>query len=98
MTTVCADLQRIETQPRWFGDYNGYEKVVMLNSGYGHLPLAFALENPGIQVLAFDNNPDYIALATYSAESVAPNLVFAHTNEQQIKEYQNNPDIALIIL
>ena len=98
MATVCADLRRMETQPRWSSDYNGCKKVVMLNSGYGHLPLAFALKHPNIRVLAFDDKSDNIALATYSAESVAPNLVFAQTDNQKIKEYQNNPETALIIL
>ena len=98
MTTVCADLRRLKTHPRWSDEYNGCEKMVMLNSGYGHLSLAFALTHPDIQVVAFDDNPDNIALATYSAESVVRNLVFSQTNEQQIKAYRDNPGTALIIL
>ena len=98
MTTVCADLRRLETHPRWSDEYNGCEKMVILNSGYGHLPLAFALAHPDIQVLAFDDNSDNIALATYSAESVASNLVFSQTDEQQIKEYHDTSGTELIIL
>ncbi len=74
--------------------------IVVVDSGYGELPLLLALQNPDAHIFAIDADPEKLLVARNSAHQLAQNITFMEkTGPEQIEQLRAaNPELQIIQL
>ena len=88
--TVKKRLRKYNNYSEWvldkeFGE-NLSDKVVVLGNGLGEFSLLLALNYPGKEIVAYDQDELNVLLARYAGEGVAPNLKVERGGESESAE------------
>lgn len=57
-------------------DQKQSQLVIIINSGYGEMPLLMALVHPDVRVIAVENDHDRLTVAKYAADGLVDNLEY----------------------
>lgn len=84
---VKRRLRKFDNYSGWildkeFGE-NLSDKIVVIGNGFGEFSLLLALNYPGKQIVAYEEDELKVLLARYAAEGVAPNLKIERIAEEK---------------
>ena len=97
--SVRKSLRSHDNYARWIDGLEG-SLTVVVNSGWGELPLLVALAHPGMSVVSVENDAEKQCVARYAAERIAPDISYCSSmGASQLRSLeQQHKNINVIIL
>jgi hypothetical protein len=91
-SAVSRRLSRYDRYEKWISNEEDEvgRTAIVVNNHWGEMSLLMAVVCPKIRLIALEEDDDKIAVASYSAESVAPNLsIRKKEGEEQVGQLMN---------
>ena len=91
-SAVSRRLSKYDRYEKWISNEEDEvgRTAIVVNNHWGEMSLLMAVVCPKIRVIALEEDDDKIAVASYSAESVAPNLsIRKKEGEEQVGQLMN---------
>ena len=99
-SSVRKRLKRYQYFKQWIDDDNSSTDAVVINCGWGELPIMLSLVNPQISIIALDDDEDKVSVAAQSIASVNDKVqIGMKTSSTTLKQFvasHNNIHVYLI--